>query len=188
MKLAKYIGLFMLILPIVVFEFIKPAKILWPEIAGVECVKDWLCVDDIVKANEAKALYEEAKESVEQKLTSFSKNPKFIFCSSMACFSSFGFEKAAAKSIDGFGVVIGPRGWKKYYIKHELIHQWQSLNFGVVGTWLAPDWITEGMAYALSDDPRAVLHEPYQTYRAKYTKKYGGLSGLELKDKLEQDI
>jgi hypothetical protein len=185
MKLAKYIGLLVVVFPVAVYAFVKPAKILLPEVAGVECIEAWLCVDDAKRAKEAEALYEASVASVESKLTIFDRKPRFVFCSTMKCFTSFGFNKSAGQSIGGFGVVIGPRGWKNYYVEHELIHQWQSLNFGVIRSWLAPEWIIEGMAYSLSDDPRAILHEPFQTYREKYSRAFGRLGGEELKHALE---
>ncbi len=188
MKLAKYIGLLVVVFPVAVYAFVKPAKILLPELAGVECIEAWLCVDDTKRAKEAEALYEESVARVESKLTTFDRKPTFIFCSTMKCFTSFGFNKSAGQSIGGFGVVIGPRGWKSYYVEHELIHQWQSSNFGVIRSWFAPDWITEGMAYSLSDDPRALLHEPFQTYRKKYGRAFRGLGGVELKHALEGEM
>jgi len=37
---------------------------------------------------------------------------------------------------------------------------------------LMDDWLIEGMAYALSDDPRPELEQPWQSYRTKFTKWY----------------
>ena len=40
-----------------------------------------------------------------------------------------------------------------------------------LGYWRArrsPKWFTEGMAYALSEDPRRPLTEPWEDYRAKF--------------------
>ncbi|VAW88471.1 hypothetical protein MNBD_GAMMA18-2210 [hydrothermal vent metagenome] len=84
--------------------------------------------------------------------------------------------------------MVTPRGWRFYYIEYELIHQWQSESFGFISTWLAPSWVAEGMAYFLSDDPRDVLNEPFESYRIKYGRVFGQFSGLELKLALESEI
>jgi len=187
-KLSKVIGLFLLIVPIAAFAFIKPIKIIVPEIAGVICVEKWLCIDDVNKLESAYLLYERALKEIEEKLTSINKKPKVVFCSTQSCFSKFGFENEAAKSIGSLGVVVAPRGWKRHYIKHELIHQWQSEKFGSISIWLAPKWVTEGMAYSLSDDPRRMLSEPFQGYREKYNKKFNRLLGHQLEVALSNEI
>ena len=188
MKLSKIIGLFLLVAPIAAFAFVKPIKIIVPEVAGVVCVEKWLCIDDVSKFENASFLYERALKEVESKLTPINKKPKVVFCSTQSCFSKFGFKKEAAQSIGSFGVVVAPRGWQHHYIKHELIHQWQSEKFGSISIWLAPKWVTEGMAYALSDDPREILSEPFQGYREKYNKKFSLLEGHQLEVALSNEI
>ena len=174
--------------PLAVFAFVKPAKILMPEVAGVECVQSWLCIDDINKIETATALYELGLNDVEAILTPFNKKPKVVFCSTQSCFSKFGFNKEAANSIGSLGVVVAPGGWEHHYIKHELIHQWQSEKFGSISVWLAPMWVTEGMAYSLSNDPREILSEPFQSYRKQYNSTFGHLRGNKLKVALSDEI
>lgn len=188
MKYFKYIILLTLVFPVAVFAFVKPAKIVFPTLAGIECVKEWLCVENGSNFEQAELLYEVAFQDIEKKLTEFEKRPKVIFCSSQECFSAFGFHKQAGVSIGSFGVVIAPRGWTPYYLKHELIHQWQSEKFGALSVWRSPGWIIEGMAYYLSDDPREELSSPFQSYREKYGQVYGELSGVDLKLALDNEI
>ena len=188
MKLSKVIGLFFLIAPIAAFAFVKPIKIIVPELAGVVCVEKWLCIDDVNKLEDASLLYESALKEIEAKLTPISEKPKVVFCSTQSCFSKFGFKNEAAISIGSLGVVVSPRGWKRHYIKHELIHQWQSERFGSISIWLAPKWLTEGMAYSLSDDPREILSEPFQGYREKYNNKFSRLVGHQLEVSLSNEI
>ena len=180
MSLSKYTGLLLLLSPFIAFALVKPIKILIPEIAEVKCVESWLCLDDISKLEAASALYEASLNDVEATLTAFNKKPKVVFCATQSCFSKFGFNKEAANSIGSFGVVIAPRGWERHYITHEIIHQWQSETFGCISTWLAPKWVTEGMAYSLSNDPREVLTEPFQAYREQYNRMFGHLEGHQL--------
>ena len=159
-----------------------------PEVAGVDCVEKWLCIENANDLEKASLLYENAINEVEEKLTSFNEKPRVVFCSTLSCFSSFGSNKAAAKSIGSFGVVVSPRGWANHYVEHELIHQWQSEKFGSITIWLAPKWIKEGMAYSLSDDPREILSEPFQGYREKYKKMFDGLRGHELEAAIGNEI
>ena len=181
MKYFKYLGTFLLLLfPITVVAYGKPLKILVPEIAGVECYEKSICVDDISKLSEATALYEKSIKVISNKLSPISSEPTVVFCSTENCFSSFGFNNQAAVSIASVGIVISPRGWKDHYVTHELIHQWQSDKYGVISSWLAPTWIKEGMAYYLSNDPREVLSEPFQSYRNQYKKAFGALRGSEI--------
>jgi len=186
--LVKYTGLFILVSLLSIFTIAKPAKIIYPQFAGVECVESWLCVDDIARAEEAKLLYENGLNGVEVKLSSFRTRPKVIFCSTAECFAAFGFEKEAATSIGSLGVIVAPRGWTQYFVEHELIHQWQSENYGFFSMTLAPTWLKEGMAYFLSDDPREVLSEPFQSFRAEYESKFGQLKGSELNAVLSEEF
>lgn len=188
-KYSKYIGLFLiLIFPISVLAFGKPLKILVPEVSGVECFSDSICIDDVSKLEEARRLYEQAAKEVSIKLSPLNNSPKIVFCSTPECFTSFGFNKQAGVSIASIGVIIGPRGWKGHYLTHELIHQWQSQEFGFLSTWLAPAWVKEGMAYHLSDDPRELLSEPFQMYRNQFKQEFGALRGMELKLRVEEHI
>jgi len=159
-----------------------------PQVTGVECVEKWLCVDDLSRLDEAQRLYEGSLAKIEARLGKFKSRPRVVFCSTADCFAKFGFDKAAGNSIGGFGVVIAPRGWTPYYIEHELIHQWQSSTFGSIAVWRAPAWVIEGMAYALSDDPRTKLSEPFQSYREEFSHTFGDLGGQELVLALSKEI
>ena len=184
----KYISLFVLASLCSIFTIAKPAKIVYPQITGVECVTPWLCIDDISRLEEAEGLYEEAFKQVELKLSRFVDRPKIVFCSKPDCFAAFGFDKPAATSIANFGIVIAPRGWTQYYVEHEMIHQWQSENLGLLSLMLTPEWLKEGMAYSVSGDPRETLAEPFQSFRSQYESKFGQLRGMELKAMLEDEI
>ncbi len=77
-----------------------------------------------------------------------------------------------ARAVGKSALVIGPRGWKPHYVKHEIVHYWQAENIGIIKMLLMDDWLIEGMAYALSDDPRPELEQPWQSYRTKFTEWY----------------
>jgi hypothetical protein len=90
------------------------------------------------------------------------------FCSSQACADYFGLGARSAVTLGTIGTVIGPRAWKAYYVRHELIHYLQARELGVPQLLLKPSWFVEGMAYGLSEDPRAPLAQPFETYRTEF--------------------
>jgi len=50
----------LLALPIGVWFFIKPVRVIVPEWAGVSCVTDVICIDDPARVAQASALYQNA--------------------------------------------------------------------------------------------------------------------------------
>ena len=141
-------------------------------LAGVSCVSDTICMDDVARHAEATVLYDEAYAFVRSTVGAFRRGPRVIFCSTQTCFRSFGFDRAVAQAVGVSGIVLGPRGWKDYYLRHEMIHHLQAERLGVIRQWLMPGWFTEGMAYAFSQDPRPVLADPWQEYRAAFESWY----------------
>ena len=158
--------------PFAAWGFYKPTRVLAPEWAGVPCVSERLCLDDPGREAEAAALYDEAHDFVTSRVGAIEHRPRAIFCSTKACFRSFGFDAAAAHTVGVSGIVVGPRGWKDYYLRHEMIHHLQAERLGVVRQRLLPDWFTEGMAYSLSGDPRPAVSEPRKGFREKFERWY----------------
>lgn len=78
------------------------------------------------------------------------------------------YGKAAAKAVGNLGLLVAPRGWKDFYITHELIHHRQAEEWGNIAMLTKPKWLVEGMAYSLSDDPRPTLSVPFQQWRAQF--------------------
>jgi hypothetical protein len=103
------------------------------------------------------------------------KTPKILFCHSPRTFAKLGFKKSAARTVGPLGIVISPRGWEKFYVKHELIHVWQEESLGAFSANQYPQWFIEGMAYSLSGDPRKPLTEPWETYRTQFEKWYASI-------------
>lgn len=141
---------------------------------GVSCTHDEICTDDPTRYPEAAKLYDEALQFVAESIGPLEKRPLVVFCASEACYRAFGFRNASAESIGGFCIVVSPRGWKPYYVRHEMIHRLQTQELGI-RMWLEPQWFVEGMAYALSQDPRPVLAEPFQQYRSQFDTWYRGI-------------
>jgi hypothetical protein len=154
--------------PLAVWWLYKPVRVLAPGlVAGVTCVEELLCLDDVTRRDEAHALYEAAVGYVNAAAGAIEQRPRAVFCATEACFRAFGFEKSTARAIGVSGIVISPRGWDRYYLRHELIHHLQAERLGVLRQMFAPEWFTEGMAYSLSGVP-GDLGEPWQSYRARF--------------------
>lgn len=172
---ARLALLAFVIVPLAAWAIVKPVRVLVPGVGKTTCVSESVCVDDISKADEATRLYFEALAYVAGDVAPVRGYPKVIFCSSEKCAESYGLGARSAVTVGTFGTVIGPRAWHPYYVRHELIHYLQSERFGVIPLLLKPSWFVEGMAYALSQDPRAPLAEPFEGYRSRFLSWYGAI-------------
>ena len=158
--------------PVSAWAFIKPIRVLAPEWNGLSCVNATICTDDMSRNEEAAKLYGEALHFVDSSVDLIEHKPRVIFCSSDACSRSFGLGKRSAITIGKLGIVIGPRAWKPYYVRHEMIHYIQYERLGMFKMWREPKWFIEGMAYSLSEDPRRELSEPFEQYRSQFNQWY----------------
>jgi hypothetical protein len=62
---------------------------------------------------------------------------------------------------------MAPRGWRPFFVRHELIHCCQAENLGRLAFYLqAP--LAEGMANSLSDDPHNPLCAPFEQWRPQF--------------------
>ena len=126
-------------------------------------------------------LKDEAVSFVEAKLGPMQKIPRVVFCSTQACAKTFGFTSNGAYNVGTVGMVVGPRGWKPYFVRHELIHHVQMEHIGTWHAWLfTPTWFLEGMAYSMSQDPRRPLPEPLEAYRTEFESWYTSINSESL--------
>ena len=149
---------------------LQNVSILEPEANGLTCVSETICLERLNDRAEAEALYAEAAVFVTRRIAPFETPPRVLFCRTTECFARFSGEGPRAVNLGTFGIVVGPRGWINFIVRHEMIHHVQNERFGV---WRAsqtlPQWYVEGMAYALSDDPRRPLPSPrIEQYRAQF--------------------
>ena len=155
--------------PPAAWAFMKPLRVLAPQWAGVQCFGGGVCTDDPSRLAEAMALKSEAVEFVRTRVSPIDDVPRMIFCSSSACEASFGLKGNASYNVGTSGLVLAMRGWHSHFVRHELIHHVQAERLGAFRMWLTtPQWLIEGMAYSLSNDPRRPLSEPWEGYRAEY--------------------
>lgn len=168
-------------LPAITWAAFKPIRVLAPQLVGLTCSDDNVCIDDPAKMPEALALRAEALRFVADRADRPASVPRFVFCSQSACAESFGFAYQAAYHVGTSGVVIGPRGWQPFFVRHELIHHVQMENIGSLHALLfTPTWFIEGMAYSLSEDPRRPLPEPLEGWRSRFKSWYSGVEKQDL--------
>lgn len=160
--------LIFIVTPLAAWFIVKPIRLIAPEVVGVKCFDDGVCLENESDYKKAKKLRLEAIEFLSKEVGSFDNEPKVIFCSTWECASKFGLGKRSAITLGAYGSAISPRAWKPYYVRHELIHQLQAQELGVIKSLLLPSWLIEGMAYSRSQDPRLPLNQPWEGYRSQF--------------------
>ena len=168
------------VVPLITWFAVKPVRVVEPRLAGVHCVSATVCIDDLARVEEAAGLYAEAMAFVPDVLGSFKGMPRVIFCATQACADAFGLGARAAVTLGTWGTVIAPRAWAPHFVRHELIHYAQAERIGTLRLLFKPQWFVEGMAYALSQDPREPLTEPFESQRRRFRAWYAavGKQGL----------
>lgn len=184
MKYSSWFVVILLLLPISALAFFKPVRVLFLEAFGVRCNQQNLCIDDFSQLTAAESLLYDSKSYLDAQWGLSIDEPKIIFCSTEQCRSAFGLSNKAGFTLGSFAIVIAPRGWQQHYVAHELIHHWQANRFGSLSLLTGEQWLIEGMAYALSNDPRIELHQPFESYRQRFNDWYGLKAGLLLKESL----
>lgn len=169
--------LLLVIVPLLALLVVKPVRLIAPAlVGGLSCnATRSLCVDDPTRRTHAEALYEEGLSYLAGTLARPRAETRIVFCSTERCAAAFGLGARSAVTLGTLGTVIGPRAWQPHYIRHELIHRLQAERLGVLRLLLAPRWFVEGMAYALSDDPRHSLPEPRETWRRRFLEWYASV-------------
>jgi hypothetical protein len=165
--------LMLVAVPLITWFAVKPVRVVAPGLMGMHCLNASVCVDDPSRLVQAAGLYAEGMAFVPELLGPFKGKPRVIFCASQACADAFGLGARAAVTLGTWGTVIGPRAWESYFVRHELIHYAQAERIGTLRLLFKPQWFVEGMAYALSQDPRQPLTEPFESQRRRFLAWYG---------------
>ena len=164
-------------LPVAAWAAFKPLRVVAPELLGLHCTAQGICIDDLRRLPEALALRQEAVAFVDQRIDRIGAVPRMVFCADSPCAKAFGFTHQAAYNVGTAGIVIGPRGWHAHFVRHELIHHLQNERLGSLYAWVfTPGWFIEGMAYALSEDPRRPLPEPLEGWRSQFERWHPGVT------------
>ena len=164
----RFMLLLFVVAPIAAWFVVRPVRVVAPALAGISCPSASICLDDLSRRAVAEQLYSDGLAFVAAAVSPLAGTPRVIFCSTETCANSFGLGARSAVTVGAAGTVIGPRAWKPHYLRHELIHQLQAQRLGTVALLFKPSWFVEGMAYALSEDPRPSLGEPLQGYRLRF--------------------
>lgn len=168
-------------LPATTLAVIKPLRVVAPTLMpDVACPLPGICIDDLARLADAQALYREGYAKAASAVGPFRQSPRVVFCSTQACADTFGLGRRAAVAIGNFGTVVAPRGWQAFYVAHELIHHRQAEMLGNIAVASQPGWLIEGMAYALSGDPRHPLGEPFEQWRSQFEAWYAGVGASDL--------
>ena len=179
--LKKIAILLLLLMPVAALALYKPAHVLAPELfSDVHCIDSELCLEDTSRYDEARKLYNNSLQRVASIVGDFRRKPRVIFCSTDQCYHAFSRHNSSAITVGRWGIVVSPRGRKGYYLRHEMIHHRQAEELGVLAVFTEPEWLIEGMAYALSDDPRAPLADRWEEARQRFREWYNavGRNGL----------
>lgn len=171
MKLARWLrslACIALLAMVGAWFLVKPIRALVPTWVGITCPTEHICVESVTELANAQALYDEAYHFVLSKVGPLHASSRVIFCRTDACASIFGLGARSAVTVGTWATVIGPRAWKPYYVRHELIHVLQGQTWGVLALLAKPEWFKEGMAYSLSEDPRRPLASPHEDHRKAF--------------------
>ncbi len=179
MKLSRILltsAVVVVALPVAALAFVKPLRVVAPSLVpGITCVHPNICTDDVTRLDIAEKLYQEGYSKAGNAVGPFQHAPRAVFCTTASCADSFGIGQRAAEAVGNFGLVVAPRGWTAFYVAHELIHYRQAEALGNLAVATKPKWLIEGMAYALSGDPRHPLGEPFEQWRSRFEAWYAGL-------------
>lgn len=167
-RIIRLTFLIIFIAPLAAWYLIKPIRLIAPEVLDIKCYADGLCLDNEEKYAEARILHLEAIAFLSKNTGSFESTPNVVFCSTWECATKLGLGKRSAVTFATYGSAISPRAWKPHYVRHELIHQLQAQELGLVKLLMLPSWLVEGMAYSLSQDPRTPLTQPWEGYRTQF--------------------
>ncbi len=158
-----------LTLPAAVLAFVKPLRVAVPLLVpGITCPLANICTDSVAQLGDAQQLYAAGYATAAAAVGPFRNGPRVVFCTTDACAESFGLGQRAAAAVGDVGLIVAPRGWKAFYLAHELIHYRQAESLGNLAVATQPKWLIEGMAYSLSGDPRHPLGPPFEQWRSQF--------------------
>ncbi len=152
-RLLKLIALALVVAtPAIAWVTFKPIRILAPTLNGVTCVNR-VCVEDSAQLPRAQLLQRNAVSAVGRKFVPLERAPLTVFCSSRACYQSFGGGMERGATLFNWGVILPPESWVPHIVEHEYIHMLQAQQLGLVGRQQTPAWFKEGMPFLVSEPP-----------------------------------
>ncbi|MGE8174937.1 hypothetical protein [Pseudomonas fluorescens] len=172
-----------LTLPAAVLAFVKPLRVVAPLLVPeVTCPLANICIDSVALLGDAQQLYAAGYATAATAVGPFQNVPRVVFCTTDSCAQSFGLGQRAAAAVGDVGLIVAPRGWKAFYLAHELIHFRQAQSLGNLAVATQPKWLIEGMAYSLSGDPRHPLGPPFEQWRSQFEAWHASLGTRDIWD------
>lgn len=104
------------LVPVATLAIPNPLRAVAPGLFGFVC-EGPICVDDARRFAEAEALLRLARADVARKLGAPDALPLALFCSSKACYDTFGERRSTAETFGGKAILIGPRGWSAHFVR-----------------------------------------------------------------------
>lgn len=151
-KLAICLLAVVLAAPAIAWAAFKPVRIFAPGLNGVACTRR-VCVEDAGRLQHAEQLQRAAMAQVGRKLVALDTPPLTVFCSTRACYRSFGGGMERGATLFDWGVILPPESWVAHIVEHEYIHMLQAQELGLLGRQRAPEWFREGMPFHVSQPP-----------------------------------
>ncbi len=151
-KLAIFTLSVVLAAPALAWVAFKPVRILAPGLNGVTCARQ-VCVEHPQQLRRAEQLQRAAVAQVGDNLVPLKRAPLTIFCSTRACYQSFGGGMERGATLFDWGVILPPESWVAHIVEHEYIHMLQAQELGLLGRQRAPEWFREGMPFHVSQPP-----------------------------------
>lgn len=153
--------------PAIAWAAFKPVRILAPALNGVTCTRQ-VCVEDPQQLRRAEQLQRAAVAQVGSKLVALDRAPLTVFCSTRACYRSFGGGMERGATLFDWGVILPPESWVPHIVEHEYIHMLQAQELGLIGRQRTPDWFKEGMPFHVSQPPEYDLPAYARPLAASY--------------------
>ena len=166
-RLLLVVAALALCAPALAWATFKPVRILAPELNGMKC-RDRVCVEDASRFAAAVALLRAALVQVGRKLVPLRRPPLTVFCSSRACYRSFGGGLERGATLFDWGVILPPESLVPHIVEHEYIHMLQAQELGLIGRQRTPGWFKEGMPFFVSDPPAYDLPDYARPLAARY--------------------
>ena len=154
-------------IPVAAWALFKPVRIVAPHLNGVTC-NGAVCVENPSTLPAALRLHAEAMSNVAARLRPLESPPRAVFCSTRACYQSFGGGMERGAAIFNLGIIIPPDSWQIYIVEHELIHMLQAQELGLRGRERTPPWFKEGMPFFVSAPPAFDLPDYARPLVAEY--------------------
>jgi hypothetical protein len=135
----------------------RAVKLLAPTWFGLEPIATGVYVDKATPAGQREqilAMVAQAREQLARYYGDVTTAPEFFFCSSEACFQSFGGTTQGGMTYGHYASLLSPRGRSMPIVAHEWSHAEFNSRLGFWAWLHTPQWFDDGLAVTVSEEPR----------------------------------